>query len=43
LRTLGKPEKVREVLTSLSLRPDARAEQLSVSQLAALHARVAGA
>jgi 16S rRNA (adenine1518-N6/adenine1519-N6)-dimethyltransferase len=43
LRTLAKPEKVREVLASLSLRPDARAEQLSVSQLAALHASVAGA
>ncbi len=43
LRTLAKPDGVREALASLSLRPDARAEQLSVSQLAALHARLAGA
>jgi 16S rRNA (adenine1518-N6/adenine1519-N6)-dimethyltransferase len=43
LRTLGKPEKVREGLAALTLRPDARAEQLSVSQLAALQASVAGA
>ena len=43
LRTLAKPNKVREALVALSLRPDARAEQLSVSQLAALHVSVAGA
>ncbi len=43
LRILAKPEKVREALAALSLRPDARAEQLSVSQLAALHMSVAGA
>jgi 16S rRNA (adenine1518-N6/adenine1519-N6)-dimethyltransferase len=36
LRSLAKPEKIRAVLTSLSLRPDARAEQLTVAQLAAL-------
>src|SRR5713226_1929133 len=43
LRSLAKPERVREVFAALSLRADARAEQLSVSQLAALHARLAGA
>ena len=43
LRALAKPEGVRETLASLNLRTDARAEQLSVSQLAALHARVTGA
>jgi 16S rRNA (adenine1518-N6/adenine1519-N6)-dimethyltransferase len=43
LRSLAKPDGVREALASLSLRPDARAEQLSVSQLAALHVSVAGA
>jgi 16S rRNA (adenine1518-N6/adenine1519-N6)-dimethyltransferase len=37
LRSLAKPAAVREVLTSLTLRPDSRAEQLSVSHLAALH------
>ncbi len=42
LRSLTKPDRVREALASLSLRPDARAEQLAVSQLAALHARLAG-
>ncbi len=42
LRSLAKPDGVREALTSLSLRPDARSEQLSVSQLAALHAALAG-
>ena len=42
LRPLAKPEGVREALASLTLRPDARAEQLSVSQLAALHALLAG-
>jgi len=36
LLSLAKPEKIRVVLTSLSLRPDARAEQLTVAQLAAL-------
>jgi 16S rRNA (adenine1518-N6/adenine1519-N6)-dimethyltransferase len=38
LRSLAKPEKIRRLLSSLALRPDARAEQLTVSQLAALHA-----
>jgi 16S rRNA (adenine1518-N6/adenine1519-N6)-dimethyltransferase len=38
LRTLAKPDRVREALATLGLPPDARAEQLSVSQLAALHA-----
>lgn len=37
LRSLAKPEKIRAALISLSLRPDARAEQLTVAQLAALH------
>ena len=41
LRTLAKPDRVREALAALSLRPDARAEQLSVSQLAALQVRLA--
>jgi 16S rRNA (adenine1518-N6/adenine1519-N6)-dimethyltransferase len=43
LRTLAKPDRVRGALASLSLRPDARAEQLSVSQLGALHASMASA
>ncbi len=37
LRSLAKPEKIRAALAALSLRPDARAEQLTVKQLAALH------
>ena len=37
LRALAEPETVREALAALQLRPDARAEQLTVSQLAALH------
>ena len=40
LRSLAKPEKIREALASLNLRPDSRAEQLSVSQLATLHSLV---
>ncbi len=40
LRTLAKPDRVREALSSLSLRPDARAEQLTSSQLAALHSHL---
>jgi len=43
LRSLAKPDGVREALASLGLLPDSRAEQLSVSQLAALHVSVAGA
>ncbi len=42
LRSLAKPDGVREALGVLTLRPDARAEQLSVSQLAALHVLLAG-
>ena len=38
LRSLAKPEKLRAALASLGLRPDARAEQLTVGHLAALHA-----
>ncbi len=37
LRSFAKPERVRQILARLNLRPDARAEQLTVSQLAALH------
>jgi hypothetical protein len=35
-----KPELIREALANLNLRPDARAEQLSVSNLAALSERL---
>jgi len=42
LRSLAKPDRVREALASLNLRPDARAEQLPVAQLAALQAQLAG-
>ena len=37
LRSLVKRDDIREALGELSLRPDSRAEQLSVRQLAALH------
>jgi 16S rRNA (adenine1518-N6/adenine1519-N6)-dimethyltransferase len=37
LRSIAKPDRVREALVSLNLRPDARAEQLSVLQLAGLY------
>ncbi len=37
LRTLAKPDIVRETLAAHGLRTDARAEQLSVAQFAALH------
>ena len=40
LRSLAEPEAVREVLAALELRPDARAEQLSVTQLGQLHQRL---
>lgn len=43
LRSLAKPDRVREALASQNLRPDARGEQLPVAQLAALHLRLAGA
>jgi 16S rRNA A1518/A1519 N6-dimethyltransferase RsmA/KsgA/DIM1 with predicted DNA glycosylase/AP lyase activity len=36
LRALSEPNTVREALASMQLRSDARAEQLNVSQLAAL-------
>ena len=42
LRSLAKPEKIRAVLASLSLRPDVRAEQLTFAQLAALFSHLAG-
>jgi 16S rRNA (adenine1518-N6/adenine1519-N6)-dimethyltransferase len=41
LRSLAKPNRVREALSSLNLRPDARAEQLSISQFGALQALLA--
>jgi 16S rRNA (adenine1518-N6/adenine1519-N6)-dimethyltransferase len=41
LRSLDKPERIRQLLSSLALRPDARAEQLTVSQLAALFLHLA--
>jgi 16S rRNA (adenine1518-N6/adenine1519-N6)-dimethyltransferase len=41
LKSLAKPEKSRAALDSLSLRPDARAEQLTVAELAALFAHLA--
>ena len=37
LRSLAKPAFVRDALSSLALRPDTRAEQLSVAHLAALY------
>jgi 16S rRNA (adenine1518-N6/adenine1519-N6)-dimethyltransferase len=40
LRSLAKPEKAREALASLNLRADARAEQLTVAQLAGLFSRM---
>jgi 16S rRNA (adenine1518-N6/adenine1519-N6)-dimethyltransferase len=43
LRSLTKPDRIREALASLNLRPDARAEQLAVAQLAALYLGLAGA
>lgn len=41
LRSLTKPENIRAVLTSLGLRPDARAEQLTLAQLATLFSQLA--
>ena len=38
LRSLAKPDFIRESLAALALRPDCRAEQLSVAQLASLYA-----
>jgi len=40
LRSLAKPAAIREILASLNLRPDSRAEQLSLSQFVALQARL---
>jgi len=40
LRSLAEPAVVREALAALQLRPDARAEQLNVAQLAALRQRL---
>jgi len=40
LRSMAKPDKLRTALASLGLRPDARAEQLMVAQLATLHGLV---
>src|SRR6266446_485016 len=40
LRSLAKPAAIREILASLNLRPDSRAEQLFLSQFAALQARL---
>ena len=40
LRTLAEPDRTRGVLEQLALRADARAEQLSVSQLSALHSAI---
>ena len=42
LRSLVKPDKTRAALASLNLRSDARAEQLTVGQLAALHVLLEG-
>jgi 16S rRNA (adenine1518-N6/adenine1519-N6)-dimethyltransferase len=42
LRSLAKPDAIRQALASLQLRPDSRAEQLSVGQFAALRSLLAG-
>jgi 16S rRNA (adenine1518-N6/adenine1519-N6)-dimethyltransferase len=42
LRSLAKPERVRDTLRSLDLSPGARAEQLTVAQLAGLYSLVKG-
>src|SRR6267142_2407330 len=42
LRSLAKPDHVREALATLKLRPDSRAEQLPVAQLAALRSLLSG-
>ena len=42
LRARTKPEKIRAALGAQGLRPDARAEQLTVSQLAGLEAQLGG-
>ena len=43
LRPLAKPETIRAALASLSMRPDARAEQLTIAQLAGLFSQLSGA
>jgi len=40
LRMIAKPDQVRWALEHLAIRLDARAEQLSVAQLAALHGAI---
>jgi 16S rRNA (adenine1518-N6/adenine1519-N6)-dimethyltransferase len=40
LRSVGTPDRVRKALEQLNLRPDARAEQLSLSLLMALHGQL---
>lgn len=40
LRSLAKPERIRAALASLGQRPDARAEQVTVAQLAALFSQL---
>lgn len=42
LRSLAEPNRVKEALTAQGLRPDARAEQLSLAHFAALHSSLAG-
>jgi 16S rRNA (adenine1518-N6/adenine1519-N6)-dimethyltransferase len=42
LRSVAKPDVVREVLKALALRPDARAEQISVAQFAELQTALTG-
>ena len=43
LRPLASPDAVREILAAQNLRPDARAEQLTVAQFAALYASLSAA
>jgi len=43
LRPVAKPDRVREALAEQSLRPDARGEQLSVTQFAGIHASLTAA
>jgi 16S rRNA (adenine1518-N6/adenine1519-N6)-dimethyltransferase len=43
LRSVASPDAVREILAAQSLRPDARAEQLTAAQFAALHATLIAA
>jgi 16S rRNA (adenine1518-N6/adenine1519-N6)-dimethyltransferase len=43
LRPLASPDAVREILAAQNLRPDARAEQLTVAQFAALYASLTSA